>query len=1224
MASNTSGCIGGVSADGGEGPCKPWLEGPYCTMCNVTDTSRYYDKDTSSCEPCSGNVLAPLLLGVGGIAVMITLAALWRQYEPHRTVRVLRRIGDRLWRSYAQLSLHAKGKQVLGFYQIVTRVGAIYDVPMPSAVSNLLSVFNGLNLNIDGIGLPLQCLGYGSFLNVMAMTMILPVLLALGLAVLCILTASFSAKRADTKRTTLRGRRVVATGRFASTRIGTGLLDALPWLLMLSFLVFPMVSSTAFQAFPCEDFDNGRSYLRADYAIECGTKDHFRAKRLAWLGIGFYPIGITVMYIVLMASASHAVLHDRPTALSTALGFLVHDYEPVYMWWELLEAWKKLFLVGFSVLIMPGSIEQLIIAFLFSLCFLLLVSVTMPFKDVGDDNFARACSFSLVSVFFFSIILKVGVLTEEVSDVLTGNLRDRYYFDVATVTLGLIGSIAGSVMLVLVVTVKQMVVAARAPLLKLEATKAPPRLSLGQGQRWHLFLSHIWSTAQDQCASIKRQLCLLLPSVSMFLDVDDLESIGKLEEYIDASQVIMIFVSKGYFKSGNCLREARHAVAIDKPLTLMRDGDRGEMSVADIKRDECPDELLDDIFDGREVIEWHRIKDFQLISLKLLAEQLLLGCPEYAAEMMAESSANGSTKSLVAEANLYCPGEIDLRGLSFSTPPVLYVSKDNPGAVDASVLLKLGMPGLRVVDKAPESLRNAVAEGGSHVSGLVTGRASQSERRNGYRWTRATQNIGGPGRQRRRRRRAAAGEASHMLLYLSHKTWLGAEGQRLAAEVRAARATDLAIVMLHENDEARDGCPFSRFFETTPKDLIQDGLYKALALAWYPGAFRPVSVSLVAAALGASSRVNKGLGCRKHYPIDPHAVRRASVAAVAPAIDIAGTSTGNKSAAELAAASSSTPPHQPSVRKLKRQNAAQLIQRVQRGHATRAKMERFAAFSQQRWLAAIGQAAAAAAGEGSASGAGGGTDLTAASPTVSAGSEHSKQKDYVAYMMFERCDTSGDGKIGKEELSSMCLTLGRTLSRSHLDTAMATLDADRDGWLSFAEFYKWWQAGMSMDTLLDGKKAAEVLKTTRDQRRSVQLSAEEIAQAARLGGDAAEANRAELSELHQTDMMGGSGSEHLKDRPGMASLHGEGISAAGLHELLDGGTTTAAPVLGAPGHAGGGGVAAETLPRPLNASTVEASSRSHAALPPLAMPLAEGTRRVDPHSTSEEGYLLIC
>ena len=34
--------------------------------------------------------------------------------------------------------------------------------------------------------------------------------------------------------------------------------------------------------------------------------------------------------------------------------------------------------------------------------------------------------------------------------------------------------------------------------------------------------SHIWSTGQDQCAVIKRQLQLLLPGVIVFLDVDDL------------------------------------------------------------------------------------------------------------------------------------------------------------------------------------------------------------------------------------------------------------------------------------------------------------------------------------------------------------------------------------------------------------------------------------------------------------------------------------------------------------------------------------------------------------------------------------------------------------------------------------------------------------------------------------------------------------------------------
>ena len=40
----------------------------------------------------------------------------------------------------------------------------------------------------------------------------------------------------------------------------------------------------------------------------------------------------------------------------------------------------------------------------------------------------------------------------------------------------------------------------------------------------------VWGTGQDQCATIKRQLSLLMPGVSIFLDVDDLKDIGALEE----------------------------------------------------------------------------------------------------------------------------------------------------------------------------------------------------------------------------------------------------------------------------------------------------------------------------------------------------------------------------------------------------------------------------------------------------------------------------------------------------------------------------------------------------------------------------------------------------------------------------------------------------------------------------------------------------------------------
>ena len=72
----------------------------------------------------------------------------------------------------AQLSLRAKGKQLLGFYQVATRVSSVYDVPMPDAVASLLSVFELFNINIGGIGLPLQCMGLGTYEQQLATTML--------------------------------------------------------------------------------------------------------------------------------------------------------------------------------------------------------------------------------------------------------------------------------------------------------------------------------------------------------------------------------------------------------------------------------------------------------------------------------------------------------------------------------------------------------------------------------------------------------------------------------------------------------------------------------------------------------------------------------------------------------------------------------------------------------------------------------------------------------------------------------------------------------------------------------------------------------------------------------------------------------------------------------------------------------------------------------------------
>ena len=122
---------------------------------------------------------------------------------------------------------------------------------MPKSVEQLLSIFEVFNINIGGIGLPLQCLGMGTYQQQLATTMLVP----LGLAVVLLL-----------------GCLVRSCWRRQGVRAGA--LTALPLLLSLSFLVFPMVSSAAFRVFSCESFDNGRAFLRADYNIECSTASH--------------------------------------------------------------------------------------------------------------------------------------------------------------------------------------------------------------------------------------------------------------------------------------------------------------------------------------------------------------------------------------------------------------------------------------------------------------------------------------------------------------------------------------------------------------------------------------------------------------------------------------------------------------------------------------------------------------------------------------------------------------------------------------------------------------------------------------------------------------------------------------------------------------------------------------------------------------------------------------
>ena len=111
--------------------------------------------------------------------------------------------------------------------------------------------------------------------------------------------------------------------------------------------------------------------------------------------------------------------------------------------------------------------------------------------------------------------------------------------------------------------------------------------------------------------------------------------------------------------------------------------------------------------------------------------------------------------------------------------------------------------------------------------------------------------LGGPiGLPQLSARKRTQDRATHMLLYLNEASFVGELGVQLANEVRYARANGLPMLLVHEIDESRGGTAFDTLFSTTPQDLIHDGVYKTIAVAYHPEPFRQVSHALAAKVLG--------------------------------------------------------------------------------------------------------------------------------------------------------------------------------------------------------------------------------------------------------------------------------------------------------------------------------------------------------------------------------------
>ena len=618
---NVTACRGGRDVgDDGAGYCVEGHHGPLCQVCEAENT--FFDEDVGLCADCpelSMTIGIPII-AASVLALVFAIGALLYRNPPTPLATAMRVEIDRVSSKFRVLQMVPRVKLLICFYQIVCALPDVYGVKMPAWYDESMEVFNWVSFDWSHYVLPGACVG--GFERRLLLRGFGP------LVVLAALPLGYSVLEAFNA---CRERR-----RFSPQHV---FLTTLPPVLFVSFCMCPGVSAGIFSTWNCDPYflDSGdtseRSFLREDLSIVCydagvQTSEHKRLTALASFFVLIWPIGLPVCYLLLLLPCRKSILQKRRTHLVKATRFLHKEYEPRFYWWELLPLLLRLTLTGF-VLAIPERYElwRMLAGMLVAQLYLVLLQLVQPYKRQIVDYLAIAVHFSLACVFVGATFLKVyNRLTETVSasyaEEITGFSSGDKVVLVMIIwnfaTLTIVGGL----------TMYQLGTEASLNTIRRVDTQTVPELKLAPRMRYHLFLSHVWSSGQDQMANVKRQLQLLLPGIQVFLDVDDLEDIGNLEGYVGVSQSVLVFLSRGYFFSANVRRELTAVRETARPLILLHEGDvgRGGAPLEQL-REECPTCTRPFVFDGREVILWMRIKDFQLVSLKMIVSLLLAQLP---------------------------------------------------------------------------------------------------------------------------------------------------------------------------------------------------------------------------------------------------------------------------------------------------------------------------------------------------------------------------------------------------------------------------------------------------------------------------------------------------------------------------------------------------------------------------------------------------------------------
>jgi hypothetical protein len=179
------------------------------------------------------------------------------------------------------------------------------------------------------------------------------------------------------------------------------------------------------------------------------------------------------------------------------------------------------FLLSGILLSLPHERQllRIVLAMLIVITGAVVTLIARPYKRQGHNYYSVAAHASLQTLYLGGMLVK---LHADITQMLLDTGSDPSLAEtivgfnkpdtIATLMLAFTITVLAFVVIVMI---KQLTDERRLPIVLCAGVR--PTLALVEGQRWHLFLSHVWPHGQDACATIKRRLSAMLAHVRIFL-----------------------------------------------------------------------------------------------------------------------------------------------------------------------------------------------------------------------------------------------------------------------------------------------------------------------------------------------------------------------------------------------------------------------------------------------------------------------------------------------------------------------------------------------------------------------------------------------------------------------------------------------------------------------------------------------------------------------------------